>query len=114
VNAFGWVRSRFRFLSFFLIVSLFSPDILWANPASLGSSVEQSVYPSFFGFGQVEKIFSPVFKAGSFVVYHIQNARAFLKTKKDSARIQSKVSDHFAFFPLSREIKCLEAVWRSA
>ena len=55
---FGWVRSRFRFLSSFLIVSLLSSDILWANPAVLGPAVDHSVYLSFSGFGQIVKISS--------------------------------------------------------
>ena len=38
---FGWVKLRFRFLSFFLILSLLSSDILWANPIVLAPSVER-------------------------------------------------------------------------
>jgi len=68
---FGWVRSRFRFLSFVLIVYMLSSDFLWANPTSFGSAVEHSACPSFSGFGRIEKISSQDFKAGSLVVYRI-------------------------------------------
>ena len=66
---------------------MLSSDILWANPASLGPAVEQSVYPSFSGFGRVEKISSQVFKAGSPVVYHIQDAHAVFEAQKNMAKL---------------------------